>query len=767
MIFSEELIKEIVKENYQISVNVKSLNGYDDQNFLLKDKNSNKYILKVSTDEHGLEFLDAQIKIINHLSKSDISEKFQHYLENHEHQELTRYVHDGKNYYIRILTFLEGDFWGDCKNLPDNTFVDLGSVLGKMDNALKDFSHTAMHRRYMWDVSNAADANAKLQFIKSHEKRRVAAYFLLQFETEALPVLASLRHAYIHSDANDYNILIKENRVSGIIDFGDSVYTALINNLAIACTYAILNNTNPLKAATLIVKGYHLSHPLQEKEVELLYYLIAARLCISLTQSAWNSSLNPYNEHHFLTEKPGWELLFKLIKINPVKAHNEFRKVCGFSSIISEDDDYNELLADRKKYIGKNLSISYQKPLKIIKGALQYLYDDKGNTFVDCVNNVSHVGHCHPVVVKAMQKQIATLNTNTRYLSGMIVDYAKALTATLPKKLSVCYFVNSGSEANDLAIRMARNFTKQKDIIVLDHAYHGTSTLAIEMSPYKFDGKGGAGIMPYIHKAESPDLYRGQFQYDDKNTGEKYAASVKNIIEDLNKTGKGISAFICETLLGVGGQIPLPENYLKKVYEYVRGAGGVCIADEVQVGFGRVGVKFWGFELQNVEPDIVVLGKPIGNGHPLAAVVVTQEIANAFNNGMEYFNTFGGNPVSMVTGLSVLSIIQQEELQKNAKTVGDILIEGFKKLMQKHFIIGDVRGHGLFVGIELVKDRKTKEPAVPEIDTIVEKMKKRGFLLSTDGPLHNVLKLKPPMAFSEENAEELVKNLDEVLSDLK
>ena len=767
MIFSEELIKEIVKENYQISVNVKSLNGYDDQNFLLKDKNSNKYILKVSTDEHGLGFLDAQIKIINHLSKSDISEKFQHYLENQVHQELTHYVHDGKKYYIRVLTFLEGDFWGDCKNLQENTFIDLGSVLGKMDNALKDFSHTAMHRRYMWDISNAADANAKLQFIKSHEQRRVAAYFLLQFETEALPVLASLRHAYIHSDANDYNILIKENRVSGIIDFGDSVYTALINNLAIACTYAILNNADPLKAATLIVTGYHKSYPLQEKEVELLYYLIAARLCISLTQSAWNASLNKYNEHHFLTEKPGWELLFKLIKINPVKAHNEFRIVCGFSSIINEDDNYKELLADRKKYIGKNLSISYLKPLKIIKGALQYLYDDKGNTFVDCVNNVSHVGHCHPVVVKAMQKQIATLNTNTRYLSGMIIDYAKALTATLPKKLRVCYFVNSGSEANDLAIRMARNFTKQKDIVVLDHAYHGTSTLAIEMSPYKFNGKGGAGIMPYIHKADSPDLYRGQFQYDDKNAGEKYAASVKNIIEELKEKGKGISAFICETLLGVGGQIPLPENYLKKVYEYVRAAGGLCIADEVQVGFGRVGEKFWGFELQNVEPDIVVLGKPIGNGHPLAAVVVTQEIADAFNNGMEYFNTFGGNPVSMVTGLSVLSIIQQEELQKNAKAVGDILIEGFKKLMEKHTIIGDVRGHGLFVGIELVKDRKTKEPAIPEIDTIVEKMKERGFLLSTDGPLHNVVKLKPPMVFSKENAEELVKSLDEVLSDLQ
>ncbi|MEO9022857.1 MAG: aminotransferase class III-fold pyridoxal phosphate-dependent enzyme [Ginsengibacter sp.] len=767
MIFSEELIKEIVKKHYNLSVDVKKLNGYDEQNFLLKDSDANKYILKVATDAHGLNLLDAQIKMINHLSKSNLSDKFQHYIVNNENLELTHYKHDGKNYYIRILTFLEGNFWVDCKGLGENTFIDLGSVLGKMDSALKNFSYPTLHRHYMWDISNAAEANAKLHFIKDHEQRRIAAYFLLQFETEVLPVLPSLRHAYIHNDANDYNILISENSVSGVIDFGDAVYTALINNLAIACTYAILNNADPLKAAILIVKGYHQSYPLQEKEIEVLYYLIAARLCISVTQSAWNASLNPYNEHHFLTEKSGWRLLFKLIKINPLKAHNEFRMACGFSSIIDEDDDYKELLANRNKYIGKNLSISYQKSLKIIKGALQYLYDDKGNTFVDCVNNVSHVGHCNPVVVKAMQKQIATLNTNTRYLSDMIVDYAKALTDTLPEKLSVCYFVNSGSEANDLAIRMARNYTKQIDIIVLDHAYHGTSTLAIEMSPYKFDGKGGFKQKPYIHKAVSPDLYRGQFQYGDENAGEEYAASVKKIIGNLNKKGIGISAFICETLLGVGGQIPLPEDYLKNVYDYVRAAGGVCIADEVQVGFGRVGEKFWGFELQEVEPDIVVLGKPIGNGHPLAAVIVTKKIADAFNNGMEYFNTYGGNPVSMATGLSVLSVIQNDKLQKNAKTVGDILMDGLKNLMQEHSIIGDVRGHGLFVGAELVKDRKTKVPALPEIDLIVEKMKERGFLLSTDGPLHNVLKIKPPLVFSKENADELVKNLEMVLGELK
>jgi 4-aminobutyrate aminotransferase-like enzyme len=288
----------------------------------------------------------------------------------------------------------------------------------------------------------------------------------------------------------------------------------------------------------------------------------------------------------------------------------------------------------------------------------------------------------------------------------------------------------------------------------------------MEMSPYKFDSKGGFGKMPWIHKAINPDMYRGPYKYDDAAAGEKYAADVHRIIHELKQEGKAPAVFICETLLGVGGQIPLPPNYLKEVYSHVRAAGGICIADEVQVGFGRVGDKFWGFQLQDVVPDIVVMGKPIGNGHPLAAVVVTNEIADAFNNGMEYFNTFGGNPVSMAAGLAVLDVIEQEDMQQHAKDTGNYLMEGLKKLMKKYPIISDVRGHGLFIGAELVKDRTTLEPAVPEIDAVVESIKGKGYLLSTDGPLHNVLKIKPPLTFNQQNADELIQYLDEALKEL-
>ncbi len=766
MRFAEEHAEQLVKDYYGLEMKAKNLTGEYDYNFLLQAADGTRYIFKISGNDDKPDFIDAQVKIINHLSHTGVAKKFSQHIKNKNGQELTQYKHDGKDYYLRLLTFLEGEFWINLKERTDNLHYDLGNFLGEMDKALSDFSHPAMHRRYLWDISQTMDANKKLDCIKDYQRRRIAGYFLLQFETEVLPHISSLRHAYTHHDANDTNVLVKNNKISGLIDFGDMVYTALINNLAVACTYAMMNHDNPLHAAALVVKGYHAAYPLTEQELDLLYYLIAARLCISVTQSAWNASIETNNEHHFISEAPAWELLTTLIRINPLKAQDVFRKACGFNTVINADG-YAALLQSRKEYIGRNLSISFKKNVKIVRGALQYLYDDKGNTFIDCVNNVSHVGHCHPTVVRAMQKQIATLNTNTRYLHDGIVEFAKMLTATLPAELSVCYFTNSGSEANDLAIRMSRHFTKQKDVIVLDHAYHGTSTVAIEMSPYKFDGKGGFGKMPYIHKAKNPDQYRGEFRYDDADAGKKYAADVQRIIDELKKENKAPAAFICETLLGVGGQIPLPANYLKEVYGYVKAAGGICIADEVQVGFGRVGSAFWGFELQDALPDIVVLGKPIGNGHPLAAVVTTPAIADAFNNGMEYFNTFGGNPVSMATGIAVLKTIQEEELQQHALHVGNHLIAGLKNLMEKHSIIGDVRGHGLFIGAEMVRNRKTLEPAVPEIDMVVEKMKDRGFFISTDGPLYNVLKIKPPLVFTADNADELVKNLDEVLAEIK
>lgn len=762
MILSEKYIKELVGTRYGLEVTVTSIAGYEDQNFLLKTDEGTSFIAKVNVNPPDSAFLEAQISVMQFLKQKDEQLGIQQVMPNLKGEGLTM-EHDGSNVlYLRLLSYLEGTFMADLQECPDSVPQSLGAMLGSMDQHLKGFNLPAAYRYTQWDLAQVMDCEQYLHFIQDHEQRTMAAYFLLQYEMEVLPLRRHLRKAVIHNDANDYNILVQDGKVSGIIDFGDMVESCLIDNVAVACTYLMFKKADPLRAAELFLSSYHSANPLTEKELSILYYLIAARLSMSVVTSAMQRSQSN-NAHHFVSEKDAWTLLYQWIKLNPLKAQDRFNLCCGYPSVLGTETADEALQKERKEIVGANLSISYQKKLKITRGALQYLYDDKGDTYIDCVNNVSHVGHCHPVVVKAMQRQLARLNTNTRYLHDSLVKYARMITATLPPKLKVCYFCNSGSEANDLAIRISRHFTKQKDVIVLDHAYHGTSTVAMELSPYKFDGKGGPGQQPYVHKGMNPDLYRGNYRYEDAEAGEKYAADIENILKGLAAKGTGVAAFICETLLGVGGQIPLPEGYLQAVYRHVRAAGGLCIADEVQVGFGRVGEQFWGFELQEVEPDIVVLGKPIGNGHPLAAVVLTEEVAAAFNNGMEYFNTYGGNPVSMETGIAVLEVIRDEELQQRALETGNYLLEGLEKLKAKHQIIGDVRGKGLFVGAELVRNRENLEPAVPEIDEIVESMKERGFLISTDGPLHNVLKIKPPMLFNKENAGAFLKQLDEVL----
>ncbi|HLI05113.1 MAG TPA: aminotransferase class III-fold pyridoxal phosphate-dependent enzyme [Ktedonobacteraceae bacterium] len=419
----------------------------------------------------------------------------------------------------------------------------------------------------------------------------------------------------------------------------------------------------------------------------------------------------------------------------------------------------------RAAHIGPSLSIAYHKPLHIERGWMQYLYDETGRVYLDAVNNVAHVGHCHPRVVRAGQEQMAVLNTNTRYLHEYLVEYAERLCSTLPEPLSVCYFVCSGSEANELALRLARTHTGRKDVIVVDAAYHGNTGALVEISPYKFAGPGGSGAPSYVHPVPMPDIYRGAYKSDDEQAGEKYARYVEEAIRQAREQEGDVAAFICESLLGCGGQIVLPDHYLRDAYHYVHEAGGVCIADEVQTGFGRVGTHFWGFETQGVVPDIVTMGKPIGNGHPLAAVVTTPEIAASFDNGMEYFNTFGGNPVSCAIGLAVLDVIEDEQLQANALHTGTYLLHGLCQLMEKHPIIGAVRGLGLFIGVELVRDRETREPAPRQAAYIANRMRERGILLSTDGPLHNVLKIKPPLVFTAANADFLVETLDDILNE--
>jgi alanine-glyoxylate transaminase/(R)-3-amino-2-methylpropionate-pyruvate transaminase len=423
----------------------------------------------------------------------------------------------------------------------------------------------------------------------------------------------------------------------------------------------------------------------------------------------------------------------------------------------------DEVLALRKQYLNPAIFHYYKKPLMVVEGKAQWLFDEKGRRYLDAIGGIVTVscGHCHPAIVEAARKQNELLqHTTTIYLNPNIALYAKELAAKMPGDLKVVYFANSGSEANDLALLMARATTGCYDLIALRNAYHGGSQSTMGLTSHhtwKFNVPHSFGVQHSV----LPDLYRGPFGKDDPDAGRKYAEDVKSLIQ-FGTSGR-IAGFIAESIQGVGGTVVFPDGYLKHTYEHIRAAGGLCIADEVQTGFGRTGTHFWGFETQGVMPDIVTMAKGIGNGCALAAVVTTPKIAQALASRI-HFNTFGGNPVVSAQGRAVLGVIEREGLQANSLKIGNYLKAGFARLAEKHNLIGDIRGLGLMLGIELVKDRKTKEPAKDECAAVFEKCRDLGLLIGKGGLWGNTLRIKPPMIFSASDSDFLLAVLDEALA---
>ena len=1012
--FKEPDAVKMAWDLYGIDGSARLLSSERDQNFHLVVATGDQYVLKLANSEEHFSVLDCQNQAMMHIWREKTA-RGKNYLgcpkaisALNGKQIATVPGIDGKTHFVRLLSYLPGKLFVQVSPKDDILLESLGRFFGELDAMLSGFDHPAAHRDFHWDLKNAAGIITCYQgLIQDPNDRALIDRFLKQFQIKTEPQLLKLRTSTVHGDGNDYNVLVEpvgrwQNRVNGVIDFGDMVHTYTVNEVAIACAYAMLDRVDPLSAAAHVVSGYHSAFSLTEKEVQVLFDLICMRLCMSVCHCAHQYQADPENEYLMISNQSTWRLLHRLSGIHPRFAEYVFRHACGFSPVphtqkivkwlkqnadgfapvvdadlksekqlvfdlsvgstlisgdatgagisrlseimfdriraagvrvgigkynearaiytaaqykIATDEmpeqrsihlgidlhmppgkpvfafldgkihsfnnnseplDYGptiilehqtddsilfyslyghlniealdglqpgmpirrgdiiahiggmdvnggwpphlhfqiitdmldetgnfagvarpserdiwtaispdpnlvlciaqhcsealekssqEILLKRKDRFGKNLSITYDTPLKIVRGRGQYLYNEAGQVYLDGVNNVCHVGHCHGHVVAAGQRQMAVLNTNTRYLHDHIVTYAERLLKTFPDPLRVCFFVCTGSEANELALRLATTYTARQELITIDGAYHGNTQALIDISPYKHDGPGGRGSPPWVHTVRIPDGYRGPHKGFTADIGRRYATYVKEAIEQIQKNSQGVAAFVSESMLGCAGQIVLPDHYLQEAFKHVRNAGGVCIVDEVQVGFGRVGSHFWAFETQNVIPDIVTLGKPMGNGHPVAAVITTRKIADAFANGMEYFNTFGGNPVSCAIGMAVLDVIENEGLQENAKTVGQVLLSGLQALKRKYPLIGDVRGMGLYVGVELVKDRQTLEPATAHADHIINRMKDHGILISTDGPMENVLKMKPPLVWTRANAEQTVDTLDKILSE--
>lgn len=425
--------------------------------------------------------------------------------------------------------------------------------------------------------------------------------------------------------------------------------------------------------------------------------------------------------------------------------------------------DTASITARRRAHFATNLKLSYAEPCLFVRGWRTHLFDEWGRPFLDAYNNVPHVGHSHPRLQAIAADQLLRLNSNTRYLHPAQVEFADALLAKMPPHLTHVFFVNSGSEANELALRLSRAHTGGKDMVTADHGYHGNTTGAIDISAYKFNRPGGGGAPEWVQVVPVADTYRGAHRGADAAV--RFASHVDGAIERIRARGGRLAGFIAETFPSVGGQIIPPKGYLKAVYAKIHAAGGVCIADEVQTGLGRLGEFYWGFEQQEARPDIVVLGKPLGNGHPLGAVATTVEIARSFDNGIEFFSTFGGSTLSCRTGTEVLRIVDDEGLQRNARVTGNHLLDGLRGLQSRHGVVGDVRGIGLFVGVDLVTDRGTRAPATAAADYVKNRLREERILIGTEGPFDNVLKIRPPLTVGTDDIDQMIETLDRILSE--
>lgn len=738
------------------NVSHQSMEGYISLNFRVKS-DQGKYVLKIyeHTEKEKAEILAETnlIQQISHLDEQNISKPIRNNL-----GELITIVSadNGKKIY-RLLSYVEGTFLAEAEHTP-SLFNSLGKFMAQIDRSLLNFRSAGIEsRRLEWDLQNLNLIRPLVDQIQDVNQRKLVEHFFIQWDTNVFPKLSSLRQSIIHNDGNDWNLLISNDQITGIIDFGDSVYTALINELAITITYALFGKENLLDWASHIIKGYHATYPLEREELDLLYYLIAGRLITTVCKSAQQKTLQPNSEYITISEQPAWRLLEQWVQISPAAAKNSFYKAAGFPT--PQTQELEALINRRRSVISSSLSLSYARPIHMAGAVFQYMFDQNGDTYLDAYNNIPHVGHQHPRVVNAIRNQAGKLNTNTRYLYDALAEYGESLLSKFPPSLSKVFFVNSGSAASDLAIRLAQTHTGNKAMVVMEHGYHGNTRMGIDISHYKYTSKGGKGKNSDIIEAPIPDGYRGIYKGNSTETGKSYA---KDLIQQLNESDNKIAGFISEPIVGCGGQVPLTPGYLEDVYQYVRSRGGVCISDEVQTGFGRLGQFFWGYEMQQVVPDIVVLGKPMGNGHPIGAVITTDSIADSFDNGMEFFSSFGGNPVSCEVGKAVLSVIKEEKLQENALLVGNYFKESLKSLQSRFPVIGDIRGHGLFLGIELIKD-DSLNPNTKLAQLIKNEFSEKNILISTDGPFDSVIKSKPPLCFNKDNVDQVIYELSLIL----
>ena len=589
-----------------------------------------------------------------------------------------------------------------------------------------------------------------------------------RFEQYVRPIFGDLRGQVIHNDLTPDNCLFDpEQRVSGIIDFGDMAHSALVCDFVSMVEAVMGERPDHFESLEATAAGYASVTPFLDDEIAVMGDLLLARWTTTAVISAWRVRSYPENAEYITGWDAGvWAMLDAYRDMGLVEYQRKIREAMNAATrtdrpVSRTGGSVDELVERRGRLLGSAISpLTYDRPLHLVRGKGAWLYDAEGRAYLDCYNNVPVVGHSHPHVVEAIARQAATLNTNARYLHGAPLELAERLIATMPDGLDTVMFVNSGSEANDLAWRLATTVTGGTGGLVTDFAYHGVTTVVADLSPEEWRD---ATAPSNVETIPAPDGYRGRHRREEPGWATRYAEHVDDAVAALARRGVRPAAMVVDSGFTSDGIFTPPADYLQDAVRRWRDAGGLFVADEVQSGFGRPGSHLWGFDVHGVIPDIVTLGKPMGNGHPVAAVITRADIVDRFARETEWFSTFGGNPVACEASLAVLDVIEQEGVQSNATEQGTWIRGALDELMARHSLIGDVRSLGLLIGVELVRDRVMRDPATAEAGVVLNAMREHGVLVGTTGRQSNVLKVRPPLVISREEAEVLVGTLDRVL----
>ena len=772
--FSTAEAAAIAQRAFDIQASAHPLDSERDQNFRLRAGDGTEWVLKIANPAEDPAILDMQTQALLHIARVDPELAIPR-VKTTPDGALFHQIDgsDGRRFIARVLSFLPGQLLDHASPHPALA-RDVGTTTARLGRALRGFFHPAARHELLWDLTQAPELRTRTHHIGEPGQRRIVEKVLDHFEAEVLPKLRKLRAQIIHNDISCLNTLVDGDRVTGVIDFGDLIHAPLIADIAVPICELIVQSTDPIATAAEITAGYHAVTALDDDELGLVFDLVSTRCAMYVAIGNWRVGDHPENRDYIISgvqeyatlleEMQGWESDRMYAGLRRACAMPISIAVPDFTRQASDEESLQPMLERRRQRLGPELELSYDRPLHVVRGEGVWLIDATGRSFLDAYNNVPQVGHCHPTVVQALAQQAATLNTNTRYLYESAIEYAERLTATMPDGLSVCMFVCSGSEANDLAWRLAKAHTGNAGAIVIEDAYHGTTDAIYELSPAEH-GK-GKPLAEYVAAVPAPDGYRGKFRRDDPQYADHYATCIDDAVASLNARDFAPAAFFFDTIFSSSGIIVPPPGYLLAAFEKIRAGGGLCVADEVQTGFGRTGDHFWGFSAHGVVPDIVTLGKPIGNGYSMAAVVTKPAILASLIEETEFFSTTGGNPVACMVGLTVLDVLEREELQQRAADVGAQLRAQIEGLAEKYPLIGDVRGAGLFIGVELVRDRSTLEPAAEEAATIINRMRDLGVLVGIDGPHANVLKIRPPLVFDENHALQLTDALDRALQEI-